>query len=218
MDQTLYIKLRDQIARQAPEAEALEAQAAALQPSIDSAQAWLDGCQASLVHAQALLTEAQAIEGADTTAQQEAVAAAQASVASAQSDLSKAAEPQKSALDHAQQIRTAMAQCEAAIDAGGLTMTQAEMDAAIAEEARVASIPRAVTMRQARLALLGAGLLSGVDSAISAMPEPTRSAAKIEWEYSQEVQRHNGFVAALGPALGMTDAQIDALFVAAAKL
>lgn len=79
-------------------------------------------------------------------------------------------------------------------------------------------VPAAVTMRQARLALLGAGALAGVDAAINAMPEPTRSAAKIEWEYSQEVQRHNGFVAALGPALGMTNEQIDALFIAAAKL
>lgn len=79
-------------------------------------------------------------------------------------------------------------------------------------------VPDAVTMRQARLALLGAGKLALVDAAIDSMPEPNKSAARIEWEYSNEVQRHNGFVAALGPALGMTSAQIDALFVAAAKL
>ena len=79
-------------------------------------------------------------------------------------------------------------------------------------------VPRAVTMRQARLALLGAGKLAAVDAAINGMAEPTKSAARIEWEYSGEVQRHNGFVEALGPALGMTSAQIDALFVAASKL
>ena len=79
-------------------------------------------------------------------------------------------------------------------------------------------VPRAVTMRQARLALLGAGKLAAVDAAINGMAEPTKSAARIEWEYSNEVQRHNGFVEALGPALGMTSAQIDALFIAAAKL
>ena len=78
--------------------------------------------------------------------------------------------------------------------------------------------PAAVTMRQARLALLGAGKLAAVDAAINSMTEPTRSAARIEWEYSGEVQRHNGFVSALGPALGLTADQIDALFVAAAKL
>lgn len=79
-------------------------------------------------------------------------------------------------------------------------------------------VPDSVTMRQARLALLGAGKLAMVDAAIDTMPEPNKSAARIEWEYSNEVQRNNGFVSALGPALGMTSAQIDALFVAAAKL
>lgn len=79
-------------------------------------------------------------------------------------------------------------------------------------------VPSAVTMRQARLALLGAGLLDDVEAAIAALPSPHKEAAKIEWEYSQEVQRHNGFVAQLGPALGLDAAALDALFVAAARL
>ena len=82
----------------------------------------------------------------------------------------------------------------------------------------VPEVPAEVTMRQARLALLGAGKLALVDAAIDALPQPQRSAARIEWEYSSAVQRHNGFVEALGPALGMTPEQIDALFVAAARL
>lgn len=79
-------------------------------------------------------------------------------------------------------------------------------------------VPQSVTMRQARLALLGAGLLDDVEAAIAALPSPQKEAARIEWEYSQEVQRHNGFVSVLAPALGMTDEQTDALFVAAAAL
>ena len=82
----------------------------------------------------------------------------------------------------------------------------------------VAGIPTRVSMRQARLALLGAGALAAVDAAIDAMPEPQKSAARIEWEYAAEVRRDNAFVAGLAPALGMTDAQVDALFVAAAAL
>lgn len=82
----------------------------------------------------------------------------------------------------------------------------------------VNGIPLAVTMRQARLALLGAGKLDQVVTAIAALPEPTRTAAQVEWEYSNEVQRHNGIVSQLGPALGLTDAQIDGLFMAAAAL
>ena len=79
-------------------------------------------------------------------------------------------------------------------------------------------VPAAVTMRQARLALLGAGLLDDVDAAIDALPSPQKEAARIEWEYSQEVQRHNGFVSALAPALGLTQEQVDALFLQAATL
>lgn len=79
-------------------------------------------------------------------------------------------------------------------------------------------VPTSVTMRQARLALLGAGLLDDVDAAIAALPSPQKEAAKIEWEYSQEVQRHNGFVSVLAPMLGMTAEQTDALFIGAAQL
>ena len=80
------------------------------------------------------------------------------------------------------------------------------------------SVPSEVTMRQARLALLAAGKLSGVDAAIASMPEPDKTAASIEWEYSNALQRSSPFVSQLGAALGLDDAGIDALFIAAAKL
>lgn len=80
------------------------------------------------------------------------------------------------------------------------------------------AIPTEVTMRQARLALLAAGKLAGVEAAIASMPEPQRTAASIEWEYSNDLQRSNPFVAQLGAALGLDDAGIDALFVEASKL
>lgn len=79
-------------------------------------------------------------------------------------------------------------------------------------------MPSSITMRQARLALLGVGLLDDVEAAIAALPSPQKEAARIQWEYSQEVQRHHGLVASLAPALGMTEAQTDALFLEAAKL
>lgn len=86
------------------------------------------------------------------------------------------------------------------------------------EQRRKAKVPARVTMRQARLALLGAGLLGNVDTAVNALPSPQKEAARIEWEYSQEVQRHNGFVSVLAPALGLSDLQIDQLFVTAGGL
>lgn len=82
----------------------------------------------------------------------------------------------------------------------------------------VPAVPQIVTMRQARLALLGAGLLAKVDAAIDALPEPQKSAARIEWDYSSEVHRSRAFVQQLGHALGLTDEQLDDLFTQAATL
>ena len=81
-----------------------------------------------------------------------------------------------------------------------------------------AAVPDAVTMRQARIALHRSGLLASVDTAIAGLPEPQRTEAQIEWGYSQEVQRHNGFVAILAPLLGLDDAALDALFTLSATL
>ena len=79
-------------------------------------------------------------------------------------------------------------------------------------------VPASVTMRQARLALLGAGLLASVDAAIDGLPSPQKEAARIEWEYATEVQRVSGLVPMMGAALGLDDAALDALFVAAVAL
>jgi hypothetical protein len=76
------------------------------------------------------------------------------------------------------------------------------------------TVPAQITMRQARLALLQAGMLDAVDAAINALSEPAKTRARIEWEYSSSVVRANGFVAVLATALGLTDAQLDALFIA----
>ena len=80
------------------------------------------------------------------------------------------------------------------------------------------NIPDSVTMRQARLALLGAGLLASVDAAIDNLPSPQKEAARIEWEYASEVQRSSGLVPMLGVALGLDDAALDALFIEAEGL
>lgn len=75
-----------------------------------------------------------------------------------------------------------------------------------------------VTMRQARLALAAAGKLGAVESAIESLPEPERTAARIEWEYSGTVQRDKPLVLALAPALALDDAALDALFTLADTL
>lgn len=79
-------------------------------------------------------------------------------------------------------------------------------------------VPQAVTMRQARLALLAANMLTTVNTAIAAMPGAEGEAARIEWEYAQEVRRGWPALAAIQPALGLSDAQVDDLFRLAATL
>lgn len=74
------------------------------------------------------------------------------------------------------------------------------------------TVPQAVSMRQARLALLAAGLLQKVESVI------VDPAAKIEWDYATEVLRTSGLVPQMATMLGLTDTQIDDLFIAASKL
>ena len=86
------------------------------------------------------------------------------------------------------------------------------------EPPEIVWVPAEVTMRQAQRALLDAGLLDAVEAAINALPEPPRRAAKIDWEMSSTMRRDSQFVQLLAPALGMTSTQLDALFVAAAKL
>lgn len=82
----------------------------------------------------------------------------------------------------------------------------------------VVAVPEVVTMRQARLALLGAGLLAQVNTAVANMPGAEGDAARIEWEYAQEVRRDSPLVAALSAAFGWTGARLDDLFTEGAKL
>jgi len=69
-----------------------------------------------------------------------------------------------------------------------------------------------LSMRQTRLALLDAGLLSGVEDAIANMAEPEKSKAQIEWEYASTVKRNDPWLVALGTELGLSEEQIDELF------
>ncbi len=80
-------------------------------------------------------------------------------------------------------------------------------------------VPQSVTMRQARLALLGIGLLDDVGAAIAAIPDPVqRKAAEIEWEYAQTVDRNSPFTQQMAAGLNLTAEQLDALFTQAAGL
>lgn len=80
------------------------------------------------------------------------------------------------------------------------------------------AVPASVTRRQARLALLQAGLLETVNATIAAMPSPAKERAQIDWDDAQTFDRDNQLLVQMAGALGLNDAALDALFVAAAAL
>jgi len=75
-------------------------------------------------------------------------------------------------------------------------------------------IPQSISMRQARLALLAAGLLDQVNAGMATMPQ----SAQIEWEFASEVRRDNALIGAMATALGLDDEALDSLFTAGALL
>lgn len=75
--------------------------------------------------------------------------------------------------------------------------------------------PSSVTRRQGRLALLDAGRLDDVETAIEAIQDVAlRRAAQIEYE-ADTWERSNTFLRAMWAQLGGTEAELDALFVLA---
>ena len=74
--------------------------------------------------------------------------------------------------------------------------------------------PVAVSMLQARLAINAAGLRSKVDAALSAASQDVQD----YWNLSPTIERSHPIVAQICAALGLTDAQMDQLFKAAANI
>ena len=73
-------------------------------------------------------------------------------------------------------------------------------------------VPSKVTMRQARHALLDAGLLPLVEQSL------TDGKDLIDWEYATEVYRNSGLVSRLSEALGLSELEVDKLFIEASKV
>lgn len=74
-------------------------------------------------------------------------------------------------------------------------------------------VPQSITMRQARLQLLGVELLDEVEAFVSQDRK-----WQIEWEYANEVFRVSPLIGALKDLLSLTDEQIDNMFIEASKL
>lgn len=108
------------------------------------------------------------------------------------------------------------------VEVGGLWTQQWEIETATPEEIEALKlpVPRSVTRRQARQALLLKGLLDDVPIAImNNLADPIqREMAMIEWEDSLEFERTRPLVVQIGNAIGLDAAEMDELFIFAATL
>jgi hypothetical protein len=75
-----------------------------------------------------------------------------------------------------------------------------------------------ISPRQLRLQLLKDGLLQQVEAALQALPEPEKTAVKIEYEYATEIRIDNPLVTSIAMLLGFDDAALRDFFQTAKQL
>lgn len=90
-----------------------------------------------------------------------------------------------------------------------MTRKEQIMQKALLESSKV----KVITPRQARLALLGVGLLDEVETLLAG-----NKAMQIWWEYSLDIQRSHEMIIAMGTQLGMSESDMDNFFIEANKL
>lgn len=81
-----------------------------------------------------------------------------------------------------------------------------------------ARVPASITKRQARQELIEAGLIGAIESAINAIPDATQKALMLSWwNDSQEYGRDHPELVQMATAIGLSEAQLDALFIRAGR-
>jgi hypothetical protein len=103
--------------------------------------------------------------------------------------------------------------------AGPVFSTDEDRDIYIAQR-EADAIPVSVSMKSARKALILAGIpMATINAAFDAIPDATqKELAKIDWEFSSVVRLDSPLVVSMAGALGLTDAEVDGLFVAASQI
>lgn len=80
-------------------------------------------------------------------------------------------------------------------------------------------VPQEVTPRQMRVALIMSGIsTANIEAMISALPEPDQSIVRTTWEYSTAFERENPILNSMASNLGLTQSDVDDLFILAATL
>lgn len=80
----------------------------------------------------------------------------------------------------------------------------------------VPPVPLEVTPYKAKMALADAGLLDAVESLMVDPATPLRT--RLAWKEALGFERHSDMIASAAALLGLSDAQLDALFVAASQI
>ncbi len=95
-----------------------------------------------------------------------------------------------------------------------LNKTQEEIDAQ-----NRAFVPQTVSQRQIRTQLVLSGFnLTDIDAAIDSLSEPDRSIALIAWDYAVTFERESPLLVSLALILGLTDTDLDNIFINASQL
>lgn len=90
----------------------------------------------------------------------------------------------------------------------------AEREAEIAAEAAIKRVPGSITPLQARRIVRARGLKPALDAWLSSQPEEVNEA----WQYAKTIERNSAFVIAFQAAAGLTDDQVDDVFIEASAL
>ena len=93
---------------------------------------------------------------------------------------------------------------------------EAEIDARKATAPRV--VPESVPMLNAHLVLIASGWMPGVREYLAAMEGVEGEQARAFFEMAQTCHRYHPLVQAIPAALGKTESEVDALFIAASRL
>lgn len=81
-----------------------------------------------------------------------------------------------------------------------------------------ARVPQSITKRQARQELIEAGLVGAVENAINSIEDATQKALMLSWwNDSQTYDRDNPELITMAASIGLTEEQLDAMFLSASK-
>lgn len=76
-----------------------------------------------------------------------------------------------------------------------------------------------ITARQLRLQLVLSGFdLNNIDLIIDSLPEPNKSIARVSWEYATTFEREHQMLGLISQQLGISQTELDTIFINAEKL